>query len=90
MPNKRNAKKALRQSMKRAERNSIVKDTYKKAVKTVNKAIVAGSEEIKEQMRLAQKAIDKAAKRGVIKKRTAGRKISRLVKRATKAKVAKK
>ncbi len=52
--------------------------------------IVDHPDAFEEQMRLAQKAIDKAAKRGVIKKRTAGRKISRLVKRATKAKVAKK
>ncbi len=84
MPNKRNAKKALRQATKRAARNSVVKTTYKKAVKTVNKALEVGAADVKEQLRLAQKAIDKAAKRGVIKKGNASRKLSRLVKRVTK------
>ena len=81
MPNKRNAKKALRQSTKRTARNTLVKDTYKKAVKTVQKVLAAGSSEVKEQLRLAQKALDKAAKRGVIKKGNASRKLSRLMKK---------
>lgn len=85
MPNKRNAKKALRQSIKRATRNTLVKDTFKKAVKTVNKALAAGTTEVKEQLRLAQQALDKAAKRGIIKKGNASRKMSRLTKRVTKA-----
>ncbi len=80
MPNKQNAKKALRRSIKRAARNLEVKNTYKLAVKTVKKAVVAGKNEVKEELRLAQKALDKAAKRGVIKKNTAARKISRLAK----------
>lgn len=80
MPNKQNAKKALRRSIKRAARNLEVKNTYKMAVKTVKKAVVAGKNEVKEELRLAQKALDKAAKRGVIKKNTAGRKLSRLTK----------
>ncbi|MFZ2189350.1 MAG: 30S ribosomal protein S20 [Candidatus Magasanikiibacteriota bacterium] len=81
MPNKQSAKKALRQTKKRTELNLKVKDTYKKAVKTINKAVEAGEKELKEQLRLAQKALDKAAKRGVIKKNTAGRKLSRLAKK---------
>ncbi len=85
MPNKQNAKKALRQSQKRAIRNTEVKTAYKKAVKEVNKLVATGEKEVKEQMRLAQKFLDKAAKKGVLKKRTAGRKLSRLMKRASKA-----
>jgi small subunit ribosomal protein S20 len=80
MPNKQNAKKALRRSIKRAARNLEVKNTYKLAVKTVKKAVVAGKNEVKEELRLAQKALDKAAKRGVLKKNTAARKLSRLTK----------
>ncbi len=80
MPNKQNAKKALRRSIKRAARNLEVKNTYKLAVKTVKKAVVAGKNEVKEELRLAQKALDKAAKRGVLKKNTAARKLSRLSK----------
>ena len=85
MPNKQNAKKALRQSQKRGIRNTEVKTAYKKAVKEVNKLVATGEKEVKEQMRLAQKFLDKAAKKGVLKKRTAGRKLSRLMKRASKA-----
>jgi len=40
---------------------------------------------LKEKVRLAQKALDKAAKRGVIKANTASRKFSRLTKRVKKA-----
>ena len=38
MPNKNNAKKALRQSVKKALRNKKVKTAYKEAVKNVDKA----------------------------------------------------
>ena len=88
MPNLKNAKKALRQSEKRAETNLVVKNTYKKAVKLARKAIDAGGKDLNEKLRLAQKKLDKAAKKGVIKKNTASRKFSRLAK-ASKA-VAKK
>lgn len=81
MPNKQNAKKALRQSHKRAVRNATVKNTYKKAVKEVQKGLASGSKDLKEQIRLAQKALDKAAKRGVVKAGNASRKISRLMKK---------
>ena len=85
MPNKQNAKKALRQSEKRAARNLIVKNAYKIAMKTVKKAVVAGQAELKEELRLAQKSLDKAAKRGVHKQNTAARKLSRLTKAVKKA-----
>lgn len=88
MPNKANARKALRQAEKKAARNKIVKDAYKSAMKTVKKAVSAGEKDVKEQLRLAQKRLDKAAKKGVIKKNTAARKLSRLVKQV-KASVAK-
>lgn len=78
MPNLANAKKALRQSAKRAARNLIVKTHYKKAVKAVRKAVDAGEKDLTEVLKNAQKALDKAAKRGVLKKNTAARKLSRL------------
>jgi small subunit ribosomal protein S20 len=84
MPIKQNAKKYMRQASKRAERNLIVKTTYKKAVKTARELLAAGQQDVKEQIRLAQKALDKASKRGVIKANTAGRKLSRLMKKAKK------
>lgn len=81
MPIKQNAKKADRQRKKRAARNLVVKNAYKDAVKAVSRAVDAG-QDVKEALRMAQQKLDKAAKRGVIKKNTAGRKLSRLMKRS--------
>lgn len=82
MPNLRNARKALRQAKKRAIANNTVRRTYRKAVKDVVKAIEKGEQNLAEQMRLAQKQLGKAAKKGVIKKNAAARKLSRLMKKA--------
>ncbi len=84
MPNLKSAKKALRQAEKKALRNKVVKNAYKTAVKTARKGIIAGKD-VKEELRLAQKKLDKAAKKGIIKKNTASRKLSRLVAQARKA-----
>lgn len=78
MPIKQNAKKALRQARKRAAENAIVRTSFRSAVKTARKAAEAGTE-AKELLRLAQQKLDKAAKKGVIKKNTAARKLSRLM-----------
>jgi small subunit ribosomal protein S20 len=79
MPNKDNAKKALRQAKKRAILNLEYKDKFKDAIKAVTKA--ASKEDALKLVRLAQKALDKAAKHGTIKKNTAARKLSRLMKK---------
>lgn len=79
MPIKQNAKKALRQAKKNAEQNKMVTEAYKAAVKAARKALAAGTD-AKEALLVAQQKLDKAAKRGVIKKNTAGRKLSRLMK----------
>ena len=84
MPIKQNAKKALRQAKKRTEANKKVKEASKKAVKAVLKVVATGVGDIKEVMRLAQQKLDKAAKKGIIKKRTASRKLSRLMKKIVK------
>ncbi len=80
MPIKNSAKKAFRQSQKRTAENKIVKDAYKQAVKAVLKAVESGKE-VNEVVRLAQKKLDKAAKKGVLKPNTASRKLSRLMKK---------
>lgn len=77
MPNLQNAKKALRQANRRAEGNKVFKDAYKAALRTVRKALEAGEKDLSEKVRVAQKALDKAAKRGVIKPNAAARKLSR-------------
>lgn len=83
MPNKQNAKKALRQTLKRAALNKTRREAYKNALK---KAVKSTDAESKDLVRQAQKALDKAAKRGVIKKNTAARKLSRLMKKINKKK----
>lgn len=77
MPNKQNARKALRQSKKHAEANATRRDAFKDAVKKVLKAV--SPEEAKKLVAAAQQALDKAARAGVIKKNTAGRRLSRLM-----------
>lgn len=79
MPNKANAKKALRQMKKRAALNKIRREAYKDAIKNTAKA--ASKDEALKMVVAAQKALGKAAKRGVIKKNTAARKLSRLMKK---------
>lgn len=84
MPIKQQAKKALRQAKKRAERNALIRIAYKEAVKSVKKATITG-EDTKELLRIAQKKLDKAAKRGIMKRKTAARKLSRLTRAVGKA-----
>lgn len=79
MPITQGARKAHRQSERRYVFNLRRKEAMKEVVKNVKKAITAGDvAKAKELMPQAYKAIDKAAKRGVIKDNTAARKKSRL------------
>ncbi len=83
MANHKSAIKRNIQSQKRRLRNRMVKTRVKTAVKKVLHAqassdIFAASAEFK----TAQSVIDKAAQKGVLHRRTAARKISRLAKRA--------
>jgi small subunit ribosomal protein S20 len=79
MANKRQSTKRAKQSVKRTDRNQIVKTATKTAVK---KAIEAVQEKdlgkAKEAYMLAVKALSKAASKGSIPKSRASRKISRL------------
>ncbi len=79
MPNKASARKALRQAVKRTVWNKTKKEAFKEAIKKVLKA--ESFEEAKKLISTAQKALDKAAKTGAIKKQTASRKLSRLMKK---------
>jgi small subunit ribosomal protein S20 len=82
---KRHAKKRHRQSLERRERNRAVRSATRTAVKKAAEATQAGSpEEATAAQRRAQSAIDVAARKGVIHKRAAARKKSRLSRRARK------
>ena len=79
MPITKGAEKANRQSKKKHIFNIRRKGTMNDVVKTVQKAVIAGDAvKAKELLPQAYKAIDKAAKRGVIKDNTAARKKSSL------------
>ena len=81
MPITKSAKKALRQSERRRKKNLIKKEAFRDAVKKIKKLVLAGKiDEAKKMVPEAYKAIDKAAKTGVIKNNTAARKKSRLMK----------
>jgi small subunit ribosomal protein S20 len=81
MPIKRSAKKELRKAGRRRilnlQRRKVMKNTTKKVKKIIS---LGQKDEAKKIISAAYQAIDKAAKRGVIKKNTANRKKSRLMK----------
>lgn len=73
------AKKAHRGSLRKRVFNSRRKTDMNEAVKAIRKLLNEGkNEEAGKLMSSAYQAIDKAMKRGVIKKNTAARKKSRL------------
>lgn len=74
MPITKSAEKALRQSKKRRARNIHKANAYKNAFKQLEKAVKNGEKDAtKKLLATAYKAIDKAAKTGVIKKNKASR-----------------
>lgn len=79
MPITKGAQKAHRGSERKRVFNIRRKSELRDVTKEVQKAAVAGdTKKAKELLPNAYKAIDKAAKRGVIKENTAARKKSRL------------
>ena len=81
MPITQSAKKSLRQSKKRKQRNLQKKRKVKKLVKQVHSLVQEKKiEQAKKLLPQIYKALDKTAKTGLIKKNTASRKKSRLSK----------
>ena len=81
MPIKKSAKKALRQSLRRKERNLHYKNQIKNLIKQTRKLVLGKKiEDAKSLLPKVYKALDKAAKIGMIKKNTAARKKSRITK----------
>ena len=73
------AKKAIRNAARKHVFNLRRREALKEATKDLRKALVTKNAEAAEKLlQAAYKAIDKARKRGVIKKNTAQRKKSRL------------
>ena len=82
----KSAEKRARQDAKRHARNRAVKSETKTIVKALRAELDAGAANVEGKLRAAESALRKAASRGVIPKRRASRLVSRLAKRANKAK----
>ena len=79
MPITKSAKKAVRQNEKKRKLNNWHKKRIKKTIKQINDFIIEKKmEEAKKLLPLIYKEIDKAAKKGLIKKNTAARKKSKI------------
>ena len=76
MANIKSSIKRIRTNEKKRKENVPVKSAMKGSIKRLAKA-----EDKNEALKKATKAIDKAAKKGIIKKETAARKKSRLAKK---------
>ena len=82
MPSHQSAEKRNRQSIKRADRNRTVRSTVRTETKKLNEALEgAEKEKSAAQFKQTAKTLNKAASKGVLKKKTASRRISRLAKR---------
>jgi len=81
MPITKSAKKALRGSLVKKAMNDRNKKNIKETVKKIEKFVKEKNKiDAKKLLPVAYSVIDKAAKRGVIKKNTASRKKARLSK----------
>ncbi len=81
MANHKSAIKRARQNEIRRQRNRAVKTRVKGIVKDVQTAALGDDKEASgDRLKTAQSLIDKATKKGVLHRKTAARKISRLTK----------
>jgi small subunit ribosomal protein S20 len=86
MANIRSQIKRNRQNATRQERNKTVRTALKTSTKKVRTAVAAGdADEALARQREAARALDKAVSRGMVNKRTAARRKSRLAKAASSA-----
>lgn len=85
MPNSASAKKELRKSITRRQRNSKIENNLRDLIKKSRRAIEAKDAGAKELVMKTLRALDKAAGKGVIKKNAGKRKKSRLSKRLNQA-----
>lgn len=85
MPNIKSQKDRVVQTKKENLHNKALKSNLKTVVKKADAAVLAGSDNKDEAVKTAVSTLDKAVTKGVMHKKTAARKISRLMKRANKA-----
>jgi len=79
MANHKSAKKRIRQTIKRTERNRFYRTRIKNITKAVREAVEAGElEKAQEAFKIANKKLHSFVSKGILKKNTAARKVSRL------------
>ena len=79
MANHKSAKKRIKQTIKRTERNRYYRTRLKNIVKAVRAAAEAGDKEkAQEAFKIANKQLHHFVSKGFLKKETASRKVSRL------------
>ncbi len=85
MANHPSAEKRMRQSEKRRERNRTVRSQVKTETKKMRAVLETGEKAaVDTQLRAVAKQLSKAASKGVLKKKTASRRLGRLTKAAQK------
>lgn len=86
MANLKSSKKDIKRNQKAQAVNLSVRTALKTRVKRVRQAIIEGDKaKVTEAVNAAQKALDKAAQRGIIHKKQAARRKSRIATAAAKA-----
>lgn len=78
MATHKSAEKRARQAVRKQARNTNIKSAVKTFEKNLVKAIETKAKDVETQLRSYVSEISKAASKGVISKKTAARKVSRL------------
>ncbi len=79
MANHKSAEKRIRQTIKRTERNRFYKTKVKNIIKAVREAVAIDDvAKAQERLKIANKELHKFVSKGILKKNTASRKVSRL------------
>ena len=81
MPNIKSAKKRVKVIEAKTAKNKAINSALKTDIKKANIAVAASAENKAEAVRVAIKAIDKAAAKGLMHKNTAARKKSSLARK---------
>ena len=85
MANIKSQKKRNLQNETRRVRNKGVRSELKTRVKVAQEHLAAGADDAEEQVRIAQRRLDKAGSKGIIHKNQAARRTSRLMRRTNTA-----
>ena len=85
MANKKSAEKRIRQTLVRRARNRVALSALRTSIKKARVAVDAKAADAANLVKAAVASIDKAVSKGVLKRQTASRYISRLALRSQKA-----